>query len=122
MSAYSIFSCAIYSACCFQKAAFAVAQVKLPDVHEAGVKAQRQHLGALRQKGLAPALQGFGIIPQRLGKIGLDQARRNAIHTDIEASVGFGFAIQRRAPFENESFVRPPCESWFRGGPDPSKQ
>ena len=28
-----------------------------------------------------------------------------AIQTDIEASVGFGFAIQRRAPFENESFV-----------------
>ena len=45
-----------------------------------------------------------------------------AIHTDIEASVGFGFAIQRRAPFENESFVGPLCESWFRGGPDPSKQ
>jgi hypothetical protein len=45
-----------------------------------------------------------------------------AVHTDIGVCVGFGFAIQRRAPFENESFVGAPCESRFRGGPDPSKQ
>ena len=36
------------------------------------------------------------------------------IHMDIKVSVGFGFAIQRRTPFENESFVGPPCGSRLR--------
>ena len=31
-------------------------------MHKARVKAQRQHLGALRQKGLAPALEGLGVV------------------------------------------------------------
>ncbi len=44
------------------KRGFAVGEVELPDVHEALVKAQLQDLCALRQKALAPALEGFGVV------------------------------------------------------------
>ena len=46
----------------FGKSGFAISQVKLPYVHKALVKTTRQYIGAARQKTVAPALKGFGVI------------------------------------------------------------
>src|ERR1700692_4186038 len=45
---------------------------------------------AQKRRARGGGLQGFRIVPQRLGKIGLDQARRDAVDADIVRSVFAG--------------------------------